>query len=84
MVAESHIILVTSVILIYTPFFPQPIGMPKSKLYQEVIDKFVEKLNSEESFDEQMIGELRKNLTSDSKIKAADIASIFSGEATAK
>ena len=58
--------------------------MPKSKLYQEVIDKFVEKLNSEESFDEQMIGELRKNLTSDSKIKAADIASIFSGEATAK
>lgn len=54
--------------------------MPKSKLYQEVIDKFVKKLNSEENFDEQMIGMLKKALSSDSKIKAADIASILSGE----
>lgn len=58
--------------------------MPKSKLYQEVIDKFVKKLNSEENFDEQMIEKLEEVLASDSKVKTADIASIFSGEATTK
>ncbi len=58
--------------------------MPKSKLYQEVIDRFVKKLNSEESFDEQMVEMLEKALASDSKIKSADIASILSGESTTK
>ena len=54
--------------------------MPKSKLFQEVLQKFEEKLKSEESFDNDTVQKLLDTLTSDKKTKPNEVASIFQKE----
>ena len=65
------------------PFHPsetQTSTMPKSKLFQEVLQKFEEKLKSEESFDNDTVQKLLDTLTSDKKTKPNEVASIFQKE----
>lgn len=56
--------------------------MPKSKLHHEVLNKFIETLKSEESFDDEMAEKLFKILRSDNKVKPNTLVSIFCKEDT--
>lgn len=54
--------------------------MPTSKLHHQVLHKFIEKLKSEESFDDKMAEKLYEILESDNKVKPNTLVSIFCKE----
>ncbi len=54
--------------------------MAKSKLYHEVLHKFIEKLRHEKSFENDMAEKLYELMESDNKIKSSTLTSIFCKE----
>jgi hypothetical protein len=54
--------------------------MTQPKLQQEVLEKFLNKLKEDESFDDELVEGLREVLTSASKVKPADLVAVFARE----
>jgi len=52
-------------------------SMQKSKLHKDVLRTFIEKLKSDESFDDAMAEDLSKVLSTETKVKPSDLVSIF-------
>lgn len=52
-------------------------SMQKSKLHKDVLRKFIEKLKSDESFDDAIADDLSKVLSTETKVKPNDLVSIF-------
>ena len=48
-----------------------------AKIQEEILDAFFEKLNDSETVDKEMIDGLRALLSSDKKLKADEIAAVF-------
>lgn len=54
--------------------------MTQPKLQQEILEKFLNKLKEDESFEDELMEGLREVLTSESKVKPANLVAVFAGE----